>query len=183
MVMALGGRGSLFDVLRLSAVTSRQGTAAADNGGLPWLHRLSIAAGVAAGIDFLHSQKPPIVHRDLKCGNVVISESFKPQVADFGLSRSVDSIVGRKTPFASASSEGQAIIAAGTLRYLAPEILLRTAATVDGEAGAEGSQGEPTPLLLQSVDAVRARAPQLKRYCATAAWIWAKATLFCSVQL
>lgn len=59
--MALGARGSLMNVLRKAAAAHRRDTC--PDGGLPWPRRLSIACGVAAGMEFLHAQKPPIVHR------------------------------------------------------------------------------------------------------------------------
>lgn len=67
MVMDLGQRGSLADVLRSASKVSATCTAADDDGvgGLPWARRLAIAMGIAAGIDFLHTQKPMIVHRAL----------------------------------------------------------------------------------------------------------------------
>lgn len=62
MVMALGARGSLMDVLRKAA--GQHGPASLD-GGLPWHRRLSIAVGIASGLRFMHSQTPPILHREL----------------------------------------------------------------------------------------------------------------------
>lgn len=185
MVMALGAKGSLFDVLRASAQAAKSAAAsggdpaALADGGLSWANRLSIAGGIAAAVDFLHSHKPPIVHRDLKCGNVVISETLVPQVADFGLSRSVDNLVGggllRRQ---GAESKGFAPVAAGTLRYLAPEVLIGVEPTVHTSTGGDsppaaagGGSGEnsggiptpsagdaPPPSRLEAVDTVRATA-------------------------
>ncbi len=45
---------TLFDLLHQSSVT------------LPWKIRLSIAKQIAKGIIYLHTNEPPIIHRDLK---------------------------------------------------------------------------------------------------------------------
>ena len=39
------------------------------------------------GIEFMHSKG--IIHRDMKCQNVLITKDDKVKIADFGLSRSV----------------------------------------------------------------------------------------------
>jgi serine/threonine protein kinase len=47
---------------------------------LNWPLRIKIALDVAAGLEFLHSSCPPIIHRDLKSPNILvlstISSSF-----------------------------------------------------------------------------------------------------------
>lgn len=48
---------------------------------------LSCALQAARGVLFLHSQIPPIVHRDLKCSNLVIDDKFVVKITDFGMSR------------------------------------------------------------------------------------------------
>lgn len=45
---------------------------------------LSCALQAARGVLFLHSQLPPIVHRDLKCS---IDDKFVVKITDFGMSR------------------------------------------------------------------------------------------------
>jgi Protein tyrosine and serine/threonine kinase len=59
LVMELGTRGSLRNFMR-----------SADYTDLGWPGKFRILAGVAAGVEFLHSQTPPIVHLDLKADNV-----------------------------------------------------------------------------------------------------------------
>jgi serine/threonine protein kinase len=38
-------------------------------------------------LDFLHSQKPPIIYRDLKPGNVMIDKNGRAMIIDFGIAR------------------------------------------------------------------------------------------------
>ena len=49
----------------------------------------SIALDVARCMRYLHHEQPgePLIHRDLKPPNILISESGSPKVADFGESR------------------------------------------------------------------------------------------------
>lgn len=55
--------------------------------------KLSIAKQIARGMLFLHTNDPPIIHRDLKSLNILLVNKYNgednPQIkiADFGLSR------------------------------------------------------------------------------------------------
>lgn len=51
---------------------------------------LKMAIDVVQGMLYLHSQEPPIVHRDLKSVNVLCSVTYGCNVGDFGLSRRTD---------------------------------------------------------------------------------------------
>ena len=54
---------------------------------MSWKIRIQIAADIAEGMEFLHSRKPPIIHRDLKSANVLLDIEDRAKIADFGLSR------------------------------------------------------------------------------------------------
>ena len=74
---------------------------------LPWLRRVELALGVASGMDYLHQQS--VIHGDLTCSNILVSDSGVPKLADFGMS--FVSLGGRRHR------------GTGTLTYAAPELL------------------------------------------------------------
>ena len=53
---------------------------------LPWARRMSLLHDVALGMNYLHSCVPRVIHRDLKCGNVLVNKDWRAAVTDFGLS-------------------------------------------------------------------------------------------------
>ncbi|OMO66489.1 hypothetical protein COLO4_30543 [Corchorus olitorius] len=79
---------------------------------LSWEGRLRIALEAAQGLEYLHNGcKPPIIHRDVKTANILITENMQAKLADFGLSKSFQ-------------TEGQthvSTVVAGTPGYLDPE--------------------------------------------------------------
>ncbi|KAM1009873.1 hypothetical protein ACFX13_046127 [Malus domestica] len=55
---------------------------------LSWDERLQIALDISHGIEYLHEGAvPPVIHRDLKSANILLDESLRAKVADFGLSK------------------------------------------------------------------------------------------------
>ncbi|XVF05387.1 hypothetical protein REPUB_Repub05bG0167500 [Reevesia pubescens] len=56
--------------------------------GLEIAERLDIAIDVAHAITYLHMYTdPPIIHRDIKASNILITETLRAKVADFGFAR------------------------------------------------------------------------------------------------
>eukprot|EP00930_Biecheleria_cincta_P087312 TRINITY_DN76556_c0_g1_i1.p1 TRINITY_DN76556_c0_g1~~TRINITY_DN76556_c0_g1_i1.p1 ORF type:complete len:768 (+),score=123.80 TRINITY_DN76556_c0_g1_i1:74-2377(+) len=73
--------------------------------------RMTVVRGVSLAVAYLHGQRKPIVHGDLKGGNVFVekcNDSVRAKVADFGISKRLS-----RTPQRSG----------GTIRWTAPEIL------------------------------------------------------------
>ncbi|KAL4308079.1 hypothetical protein GQ457_01G005500 [Hibiscus cannabinus] len=55
---------------------------------LSWNLRVYIALDVARGLEYLHDgASPPVIHRDIKSSNILLDQSMRARVADFGLSR------------------------------------------------------------------------------------------------
>jgi len=52
----------------------------------PGANRLQLLLQIAEGLRYLHTNEPVVVHGDLKCENIFISESEQARLADFGLS-------------------------------------------------------------------------------------------------
>ncbi|KAF7965095.1 hypothetical protein HWV62_45735 [Athelia sp. TMB] len=71
------------------------------------------ALDVASGLQYLHEEK--VVHADLKCANILVSDARRACLADFGLSFAKDTLSARS----STNVMGQI----GTLRWTAPELL------------------------------------------------------------
>nr|XP_034924697.1 LOW QUALITY PROTEIN: putative leucine-rich repeat receptor-like serine/threonine-protein kinase At2g19230 [Populus alba] len=79
---------------------------------LSWRERLQIAVDSAHGLEYLHNGcRPPIVHRDLKSSNILLTENLQAKIADFGLSKA----------FANEGDSHVITDAAGTPGYIDPE--------------------------------------------------------------
>ncbi|KAD7478586.1 hypothetical protein E3N88_01722 [Mikania micrantha] len=83
-------------------------------GTLNWNQRYEIIFGIARGLAHLHNEfHVKIVHRDIKSNNILLTDDFKPKIADFGLAR-----------FQPEDQSHVSTKFAGTLGYTAPEYAL-----------------------------------------------------------
>ncbi len=82
--------------------------------------------GIQVADALAHAHKRGVIHRDLKTANVVINADGRAKVLDFGLARRIPSEF-EATATRSSDAHGDRGIA-GTLAYLAPEVLLGQAA-------------------------------------------------------
>lgn len=72
--------------------------------------KLQLAADVTEALVYVHSFTPPIVHRDLKSRNVLLSEDMRGHLSDFGVAR-------------VRSANNTMTSGVGTGRWLAPEVI------------------------------------------------------------
>ncbi|CEO98510.1 MAPKKK6 [Plasmodiophora brassicae] len=133
-------RGSLFDLLYDDSPGCCN---------LDFQSIITIAIGIAQGMNYLHSLNQKIIHRDLKSHNILIDSHFTPKVADFGLSKvkeptrlgdNIDPQIvteslaighqkalrahaAAKKKAAEDSKEAQSEVPGGTAEWMAPEVM------------------------------------------------------------
>jgi serine/threonine protein kinase len=62
------------------------------NRNLDWETRYKIAVGSAQGLAYLHHDcVPSILHRDVKCNNILLDSKYEAYIADFGLAKLMNS--------------------------------------------------------------------------------------------
>ena len=76
--------------------------------------KLSILLDVSYGLLHLHSQTPPIIHRDLTADNVLLTEGLRAKIADLGVSKIFDIHRIQRAAHTAAP---------GTQAYMPPEAL------------------------------------------------------------
>lgn len=83
---------------------------------LPWQVRFRIAAEIGTALLFLHQSKPePLVHRDLKPGNILLDRNYVSKISDVGLARLIPpSVTDSVTQYRMTAT-------AGTFCYIDPE--------------------------------------------------------------
>ncbi|KAF3435874.1 hypothetical protein FNV43_RR22966 [Rhamnella rubrinervis] len=80
---------------------------------LIWKVRYKIAQGLASALLYLHEEwEQCVVHRDIKSSNIMLDSNFNAKLGDFGLARFVDHTKGSQTT-----------VLAGTMGYMAPEMV------------------------------------------------------------
>ncbi|KAG6652882.1 MDIS1-interacting receptor like kinase 2-like [Carya illinoinensis] len=78
---------------------------------LDWIKRINIVKGLANALCYMHHDcRPPIIHRDISCNNLLLDTNYEAHVSDFGTARVVK--------LDSCNWTGLA----GTYGYIAPEL-------------------------------------------------------------
>ncbi|ESK95443.1 hypothetical protein Moror_997 [Moniliophthora roreri MCA 2997] len=86
----------------------------------PSTNRLKLLLQIASGIAYLHNFVPPVVHGDLKGGNILIDSDGQAVITDFGLSKVMQDLTS------SISEPGQMVptsFFAGSTRWMSPELI------------------------------------------------------------
>lgn len=73
--------------------------------------KIAFAIDIAEALVYLHSFAQPIIHRDLKCKNVLLSSDYEAKLSDFGTSREI------------AIDSNTMTSCVGTTALIAPEVL------------------------------------------------------------
>jgi tRNA A-37 threonylcarbamoyl transferase component Bud32 len=106
MVLEWVERGDLYSVLHDKS-TFKEGS-------LTWTDPLlKMAIDIACGIRYLHAQQPPVLHRDIKSMNILITSTFGCKVTDFGMSRRAMRGIGNE----------DTMTAVGTPLWVPPEVI------------------------------------------------------------
>lgn len=114
--------GSLYDRLHESAIPISPSKNLTDSiemrrlyaNVIPWHKRTKIASDVAYGLEYLHHDAdPPIVHRDVKSRNILLTATDSAKLADFGLSKSA--------PADAVAFESIETMVRGSIGYLDPQ--------------------------------------------------------------
>ncbi|KAJ3753589.1 kinase-like domain-containing protein [Lentinula raphanica] len=82
----------------------------------PSADRLKLITQVASGVAYLHHFNPPVVHGDLKGGNILVNSHEQAVITDFGLSKVMEDLSNLRSSSTS--------FFAGSTRWMAPELVL-----------------------------------------------------------
>ncbi|KAF5443778.1 hypothetical protein F2P56_036312 [Juglans regia] len=106
---------SVYDFLSKGSLEENLHGKNKDKSVLSWEVRFNISVGTAEALNYLHNEcSQPVIHRDVKSSNILLSDDFEPQLSDFGLA-----IWGPTN--SSFVTQGDVV---GTFGYLAPEYFM-----------------------------------------------------------
>ncbi len=78
---------------------------------------------IASGLEYLHTRKPSIIHRDCKSSNILITAKGTAKIADFGLAK------------VKQSTRSMVRSLVGTVNWQAPELWHACAPEVQSQGG------------------------------------------------
>jgi eukaryotic-like serine/threonine-protein kinase len=94
---------------------------------LPLSQKVGFVVHVCRALDYAHKQTPPVIHRDVKPGNVMVAPDGSVVVVDFGIARLGESTLSQ--------SQGLLI---GTLGYMSPQLFRGATADARSDIWATG---------------------------------------------
>ncbi|PUZ57417.1 hypothetical protein GQ55_5G429000 [Panicum hallii var. hallii] len=78
----------VYEYMPLGSLEDHLHDLAPDQEPLDWKTRMKIAAGAAAGLEYLHDKAhPPVIYRDIKPSNILLGEGYHAKLSDFGLAK------------------------------------------------------------------------------------------------
>ncbi|KAL8541735.1 hypothetical protein ACS0TY_002842 [Phlomoides rotata] len=90
---------------------------------LTWETRYKVVQGLASALLYLHEEgEQCVIHRDIKSSNIMLDSCFNAKLGDFGLARLVDY-----------EAEAQTTVMAGTMGYMAPELVITGKASKESD--------------------------------------------------
>ena len=82
---------------------------------IPLVVKVDILHDVACGLKFLHSQNPPVIHRNLTANNILLNENMDAKLTDTGLTTILESITKQRIKVSPVN-----------LAHMSPEALQQT---------------------------------------------------------
>ena len=79
---------------------------------VPLFAKARILHDVACGLQYLHNQKKPVIHRDINANNILLNELLEAKIVDLGQAKALENFTGEKLTAAP-----------GNLAHMPPETL------------------------------------------------------------
>ncbi|OAE34468.1 hypothetical protein AXG93_3472s1030 [Marchantia polymorpha subsp. ruderalis] len=120
-----------------STSTSNPSTSTSDNSivsssreTMSWKKRLDVAISAGRGLEYLHKDcKPPVIHRDVKSANILLTDKLQAKVADLGISKQAPELDSEEAQV----NTGVSTVIKGTFGYLDPEYYVRRRLTTKSD--------------------------------------------------
>lgn len=112
-------RRSLYDVIKFARTDPKSAKE------LIWPRRLGLLVDAAKGLNYMHRRSQPVVHREFKSSNMLVTSTWHAKIVDLNLSR----LLASSTRAAALSTHP---------RWVAPEVLLGEGATPASDVYAFG---------------------------------------------